>query len=157
LRTFEIERSTLIRRPVDEVFDFFSRAENLEKITPAFLRFKVLSRLPVDMKVGAKIDYRMRIHGFPLRWRSWITVWDPPRRFVDEQVRGPYRLWVHNHTFEASPEGTIVSDHVRYQPIGGWIVDRLLVRRDVQRIFEYREKRLQEIFSDDDSTGAPSR
>ncbi len=152
MRLFELHRSVRVRRPIDEVFEFFSRPENLERITAPFLRFEILSELPVTMKVGAKIDYRLRIRGVPLRWRSEITTWDPPRCFVDEQLRGPYRLWIHEHGFEASSEGTIVSDHVRYRPIGGWVVDRLFVRRDVSRIFEYRERRLMEIFADSDSS-----
>lgn len=98
------------------------------------------------MRRGALIDYRLRIHGLPLRWRSEITAWDPPRRFVDEQRRGPYRLWRHTHTFTEGVGGTIVHDRVRYAVLGGILIHKLLVERDVRTIFAYREKALREIF-----------
>jgi ligand-binding SRPBCC domain-containing protein len=99
------------------------------------------------MHMGLLIDYRMRIHGIPVRWQSEITLWDPPRRFVDEQRRGPYRLWIHEHTFEAEGNSTLVRDRVQYAVPGGWLVQRLFVGRDVGRIFAYRRQKLAEVFS----------
>jgi ligand-binding SRPBCC domain-containing protein len=110
----------------------------------------VLAQHPPEMGAGTVIDYRLRLHGIPLRWRSEITVWEPPRRFVDVQRRGPYRLWEHEHLFLPKDGGTLVQDRVRYAVPGGSLlaplVDRLLVRPDLERIFAYRRQRLKEIF-----------
>jgi hypothetical protein len=95
---------------------------------------------------GTRIDYRLRLHGFSFSWRSEITVWDPPHRFVDEQVRGPYRLWRHEHTFEEKGGGTSVRDHVDYAVPGGLLVQKFVVGRDVMQIFDFRRRKLQEIF-----------
>jgi ligand-binding SRPBCC domain-containing protein len=132
-------------RPLEEVFAFFSDAGNLEELTPPWLRFEILTPRPIEMRVGALIDYRLRVRLLPLRWRSEITVWDPPRRFVDEQVRGPYRRWRHEHVFRERDGGTLVEDHVEYAVLGGALVDRLLVRRDVEKIFAYRRERLADL------------
>lgn len=130
----------------DIVFPFFADARNLETITPPLLRFKIVTPCPVDMHVGTRIDYRLRLHGIPLRWQSEISVWDPPYRFVDEQRRGPYRLWIHTHEFEDRDNGTLCRDHVVYAVPGGRFVNWLLVRRDVERIFEYRQVALRRQF-----------
>ncbi len=133
----------------EEVFPIYADAFNLERLTPPWLRFRVLTPPPITMAAGAEIDYRLRLHGLPLRWRSRITVWEPPHRFVDEQIKGPYRRWVHEHTFTSQDGGTLVSDWVEYGMLGGRLADRLLVRRDLRRIFAYRQARLTEIFSGD--------
>src|SRR5690606_2630303 len=101
-----------------------------------WLRFRVLTERPIEMKVGATIDYKLRIHGAPIRWRTRITAWEPPYRFVDEQIRGPYRLWRHEHRFTAEGGGTLAEDRVSYAPIGGAPAQALFVGRDVRRIFE---------------------
>ena len=98
------------------------------------------------MGEGALIDYRLRVRGIPMRWRTRIDVWDPPHRFVDEQLRGPYRLWVHEHTFENVDGGTLMRDRVRYAVWGGALVNWLVVRRDVEKIFAYRTKQLDALF-----------
>ena len=146
MRTFELHSSVTLPRPLDEVFRFFSDARNLERLTPPWLRFSVLTPGTIEMRPGATIDYRLRLRGVPLRWRSEITVWEPPFRFVDEQRRGPYRLWVHEHRFEKVEGCTRAHDHVRYAVPGGWLADRLLVRRDLQRVFEYRRAVLRDLF-----------
>lgn len=133
-------------RSRSEVFPFFAEARNLEAITPPWLRFEVLTPAPIEMCAGTLIDYRIRVHGIPLRWRTEIAVWEPPYRFVDVQLRGPYTLWHHTHTFEERDGGTLCTDHVRYRPRGGALVNWLFVRRDVERIFRYRQERLKEIF-----------
>lgn len=146
-REFVIERSQVIARPVEEVFEFFSDADNLAAITPGWLRFDIVTPAPIEMAVGTLIDYRIRLHGIPMRWRSVITAWDPPNRFVDEQVRGPYRRWVHEHTFE--PDGasrTIIRDRVRYHVPGGTLAHKLFVEPDLERVFTYRARKLDEIF-----------
>lgn len=129
-------------RPLEEVFAFFAEARNLQALTPAWLDFSVLTPAPILMRPGTIIDYRPRLRGFPIRWQSEITAWEPPRRLVDEQRRGPYKLWVHEHRFEAREDGTLVTDFVRYAAPGGWLVDRLFVRRDVERIFQFRRDKL---------------
>jgi ligand-binding SRPBCC domain-containing protein len=138
-----------IARPREEVFGFFADAANLQRITPPWVHFEIVSRQPVELGEGATIDYRLRIRGAPLRWRSLIAVWDPPHRFVDEQVRGPYRLWRHEHRFEEAPGGTRVIDHIEYRAPGGplaLLITRLLVRPDVERIFAWRQRALAGIF-----------
>ena len=126
----------------EDVFAFFGDAHNLEAITPPWLGFAVLTPRPIDMRPGALIEYRLRLHGIPLRWRTRIAVWDPPRRFVDVQIDGPYRLWHHTHDFEPDGAGgTLMRDTVRYGlPLGaaGRLAHRLLVRRDLEAIFDFR-------------------
>lgn len=144
---FRLETSQLIDRPIDEVFDYFSAAQNLEELTPEWMRFHVVTPEPIEMDAGRLIDYRLRVHGIPLSWQSEITVWEPPRRFVDVQRSGPYRLWHHEHTFEVRDGGTLVCDRVDYAVPGGRLVNSLFVRRDLQRIFEYRGRKLRDVFS----------
>jgi ligand-binding SRPBCC domain-containing protein len=127
-------------RPRPEVFAFFAEARNLEAITPPWLKFEVLTPVPIEMRAGTLIDYRLRLHGFPIRWRTEITLWEPPVRFADTQLRGPYRLWVHTHTFAEKDGGTLCLDDVRYAVPGGALIERLFVRRDVERIFAHRQE-----------------
>ena len=130
-----------------DVFPFFAEARNLEVITPPWLRFSVTNPGPIAMRPGARIEYRLALHGLPLRWRTTIAVWDPPHRFVDVQVRGPYLLWHHTHDFEPDGRGgTIMRDTVRYAlPLGpaGALAHRLLVRRDLAAIFDFRQEAIQ--------------
>ena len=127
-------------RPRPEVFAFFAEARNLEAITPPWLKFEVLTPAPIAMRAGTLIDYRLRLHGFPIRWRTEITLWEPPVRFADTQLRGPYRLWEHTHTFVEKDGGTLCRDEVRYAVPGGALIERLFVRRDVERIFAHRQE-----------------
>jgi ligand-binding SRPBCC domain-containing protein len=137
-------------RPRDEVFAFFADATNLERITPSFLAFRILTPSPVDMRAGTFIDYRVGVRGVPMKWRSQITTWDPPVRFADVQVRGPYREWTHTHTFEERDGGTLVVDTVQYSLRGprfiGNAVNRLLVAPELTRIFLFRHDALQDAF-----------
>jgi len=139
------ETAQVLPRPRERIFDFFSEARNLELITPPFLRFRVLTPEPIEMAVETTIDYRLRLRGVPFRWRSEITVWEPPTRFVDEQRRGPYRRWVHTHTFVEQEGATRIEDRVEYGVPGGRFVDRWFVRPEVERIFAYRRKRIEEL------------
>ena len=143
---FTIDTEVRLLAKSEEVWPFFSNVRNLERLTPGFLKFQVLTLDPIEMKEGTLIDYRLRIRGIPIRWQSRITVWDPPHRFVDEQVRGPYRYWIHQHTLEPDGNTTIARDLVRYDHIGGQLVNRLMVGRDVETIFAYRRKVLEEVF-----------
>lgn len=142
----ELRRSVVIERPRDEVFAFFSDAHNLQRLTPPWLSFEILTPGPIEMCVGALIDYRIRFRGMPMKWRTEITEWDPPHGFVDTQIRGPYRRWVHRHRFEERPEGTRVIDEVDYAAPGGVLIERLFVNRDVERVFDYRATALMDVF-----------
>jgi ligand-binding SRPBCC domain-containing protein len=138
--------SVRLDAPIAEVFPFFADPRNLEALTPPWLRFEITTPSPIEMRAGTLIDYRLRVHGVPLRWRSEITAWDPPHRFVDEQRRGPYRTWRHEHRFSADGGGTLVEDDVTYAVRGGGLVDRLFVRRDLDRIFAFRRGALLAAF-----------
>ncbi|MFP5364713.1 MAG: SRPBCC family protein [Thermoleophilia bacterium] len=130
------------------VFGFFGDARNLEAITPPMLRFALVTPEPIEMRRGTLIRYRLRVRGLPVSWLTEISEWDPPHRFVDEQLEGPYALWHHTHTFEADGDETIMRDVVRYR-IGfgplGTLADRLVVRRDLARIFDHRAERVREL------------
>jgi len=142
-----LEAAQWLPVPRDRVFEFFSDAFQLEAITPPWLNFKVLTAAPIHIASGTRIDYRLRLHGIPLRWQSRISVWEPGYRFVDEQMRGPYRRWHHEHLFEDAEGGTLCRDVVDYSVWGGKLIDRLLVRPDVLRIFAYRQRRLPDLLS----------
>ena len=140
MRTFLFTSEQRLPASPDEVFPFFADAHNLEQITPPWLSFEVLTPAPIAMQRGAMIDYRLRWRGVPLRWRTRITVWEPPHLFVDEQVRGPYRLWRHEHVFVPDNGGTAMVDRVTYAVPGGTLVQSLVVGRDVERIFAHRRQ-----------------
>jgi ligand-binding SRPBCC domain-containing protein len=137
-----LERRQRIEVPIEKVFAFHGDALNLERITPPWLGFEVTTPRPIEMGVGTLIEYRLKLHRVPVRWRTRIEAWEPPHRFVDMQIRGPYSLWEHTHAFEEDGSGaTIITDRVRYSiPFGplGELADRLLVRRDLKQIFDYR-------------------
>lgn len=143
-----LERCTQLPLPRNRVFPFFADAANLEKITPPELCFEILTPLPIEMGEGALIEYRLRILGIPFGWRTRISCWEPERLFVDEQVRGPYRLWEHTHEFHEQDGGTVMRDRVRYElplpPLGE--LAHPLVRRELERIFDFREGEVQRLF-----------
>lgn len=136
-------------RPLDEVFAFFSDAHNLDVLTPPWLHFRTLTPHPIDLRLGALIEYRIRWRGIPLFWRTEIAAWEPPRRFIDRQLKGPYSQWIHEHTFESHNDGTLMRDRVDYA-VPGWFLeptlDRFVVRPDVERIFAYRKAKMRELF-----------
>ena len=146
MKTFTLTNELWLPQAPEEVFHFFADAANLERLTPPSLRFQILTPLPIEMSVGALIDYRIRLRGIPMRWQSEITLWEPPYRFIDEQRRGPYRLWVHEHTFTPQDGGTLAKDIVHYAVVGGAIVQRLFVASELKRIFEYRNAALRDYF-----------
>lgn len=145
-----LKRDMILRKSLPEVFEFFQKPENLERITPPFLAFKIVTPRPVVMRKDLRIDYTIRVCGFPLSWTSLITHFDPPYRFVDEQIAGPYRLWHHEHAFREIDEGTLISDRVQYAlalgPLGE-LAHRLFVKNDLEKIFRYREQAIRKIFS----------
>lgn len=147
MKVHVLEREQLVSRPPEEVFAFFSEARNLEKLTPSWLRFEVLTPEPVAMRPGTLIDYRLALHRVPMRWTSLIDEWEPGQKFVDLQVRGPYRLWHHTHEFSPHPDGTIVYDRVRYAlpfgPLGD--LGASFVRGDLTRVFAYRREAVERL------------
>jgi ligand-binding SRPBCC domain-containing protein len=160
MTTYTLRRQQYVDRPADDVFAFFSNAENLDLITPPHLRFAILTSTPIEMRPGTVIDYRLRWRGVPIRWRTRIEQWDPSRRFVDVQLKGPYRLWHHTHLFEPLNAGTMMTDIVRYAlPFGplGRIVHAAFVQRDVEMIFEYRRRRIDELFAEHSFELTPER
>jgi ligand-binding SRPBCC domain-containing protein len=145
-----LQREQRLPGTPEEVFEFFADARNLEAITPPLLRFRVVTPEPIAMRRGTLIRYRLRVRGIPVSWLTEIEDWDPPHRFVDRQLKGPYALWHHTHTFEPDGTETIMRDTVRYRvgfgPLGT-LADRLLVRRDVARIFDFRAQRVRELLA----------
>jgi ligand-binding SRPBCC domain-containing protein len=144
-----LERTQLVPREVSEVFAFFAAAENLERLTPPALAFHIHTPPPIVMRPGALIDYTIRLRGLPLRWRTQIEDWAPERRFVDVQLRGPYRFWRHEHLFTAVGSGTEIRDVVDYElPLGplGEPAHRAFVRAELDRIFDYRAGAVRELF-----------
>lgn len=147
---YRLQASTVVHRPVDRTFEFFANAENLDAITPPWLQFRITTPLPIEMGEGTVIDYALKLHMFPVRWQSRIENWLPNSSFTDVQVLGPYRSWRHTHTFTELSSGlTLVKDKVVYRVPGGALVHRLVVRRDVLRIFRFRQKRLAELLEPD--------
>lgn len=146
-----LESEQLVPRPRDEVFAFFARPENLGRITPPWLGFRILTPSPVPMERGALVDYVIRLGPLPMRWRTLITRHDPPRAFVDEQLQGPYSFWHHTHTFEEAAGGTLIRDRVLYVvPFGalGRLLERLVIRRQLRAIFAHRRRVIAQVFAD---------
>ena len=146
-----LERTQTIPRPFEEVFEFFSDPRNLERITPAILRFEFLAPPPVKVSAGAILDYRIRLYGIPVHWRTRIELVEPPHRFIDVQEKGPYALWRHTHTFREVGGGeTAMTDHVEYaMPLGplGEIAYRLFVAKSLNQIFDFRQNEMSLMFA----------
>ena len=155
MKTFLFKTQRIVEQPITEVFEFFSNAHNLAVITPPNLHLEILTPAPIEMGVGTRIDYRLKLHGIPIRWQSEITEWNPPYDFADEQRRGPYRLWRHTHTFEETENGVIVGDVVEYAVWGNGVVNKLFVRPDIEKIFAYRSEQLDEIFHHKKNSTSP--
>lgn len=145
MKVFHLKTEQKIEKPQDELFSFFSDAYNLAEITPPWLDFQMLTPAPIEMKVGTLIDYRLKLRGIPIRWQSEITDWSPPLAFTDQQRRGPYRRWIHTHTFAPVSGGTLVRDEVEYAVLGGSLIQKFFVAPDIEKIFAYRAAKLKEL------------
>jgi ligand-binding SRPBCC domain-containing protein len=145
---YRLQTQMLVALPIAEVFEFFSDASKLALITPPWVNFEFLTALPVEMKRGTLLDYRIRLHGIPIRWQTEICEWEPCYRFVDQQLIGPYKRWYHEHSFESVDGGTLVKDDVHYVVPGGSLVNRLLVQPDLVKIFRFRHDSLSQIFAE---------
>jgi ligand-binding SRPBCC domain-containing protein len=146
MRISSFESEISLPKPVDLIFPFFADAGNLQVLTPPWLHFQILTKGSILMYAGRLIDYRLKIRGVPVRWQTRIDVWEPPYLFVDSQLKGPYTLWRHEHLFVPDSTGTRCIDRVQYAvPWSPWL-DRLFVRPDIERIFAFRRKRLNQLF-----------
>ncbi|MCA9027635.1 MAG: SRPBCC family protein [Planctomycetaceae bacterium] len=146
-RSWTLSTCIWLPQPLEEVFAYFADAGNLEALTPPWLHFHIETLLPIAMAEGTLIDYRLKLRHIPIRWRTEITGWKPPYQFVDQQLRGPYREWIHTHSFEPHQGGTTVRDDVRYAVPGGRLIHDWFVGPDLRRIFEYRHKVLLDTFA----------
>ena len=147
MRVHEFKTELWLPLSPEQLFPFFADAANLDAITPPWLHFHILTPLPIGMREGALIEYRLRVRGLPLRWRTRIRAWQPPRRFVDEQIRGPYQQWIHEHSFEERDDGTLVRDIVWYAVPLDWLLHRCFVRPDIEMIFKFRAGALRQRFA----------
>jgi ligand-binding SRPBCC domain-containing protein len=147
MKTYKLETQLWLPAARDRLFKFFAEPSNLERITPSWLHFEMTTPPTTVIGPGTLLDYRLRLRGIPVRWQSEIAVWEPPSRFIDRQTKGPYSLWVHEHTFTERDSGTVIGDSVEYAVPGGTIVQRLLVAPELERIFRYRHKVLEELFN----------
>ena len=157
--THRLERTQVVPESLDNVFAFFAEAFNLEALTPPWLHFRILTPGLTEMQRGTTIEYVLSLHKIPVRWRTEIVDLASPRRFVDTQVEGPFRSWEHTHTFEERPDGTLIRDVVSYRmPYGplGEIAHRLLVARDLERIFDYRRDAIDRLLGGRRSAVSPS-
>ncbi len=147
---YVLKTEMVVRFPIEVVFGFFSDAQNLEAITPPWVNFKILTEMPVQLRQGSLLDYSIRLHGIPIKWRTEICEWNAPHYFVDQQLRGPYKKWYHEHSFVDLGDGTtLVRDKVHYNPRGGSLIHKYFVKPDLRKIFEYRQRKLAEIFQTD--------
>lgn len=148
-RVHLLERRQRVGIPIERAFDLYADAHNLEPLTPPWLHFQVRTPMPIEMGAGTILDYTLRLHGVPIRWRTVIQTWDAPHGFLDTQARGPYSLWEHTHVLEPDGENaTVIHDRVRYAiPFGplGTVAHRLFVRRDLERIFDYRRDAVERL------------
>ena len=148
MKQYVLKREQMIPLGREEVFAFFEKPENLASLTPAWLNFKILTPLPITMDKGRLIDYTIRVMGITQRWTSLITEFDPPNRFVDEQIKGPYSFWHHTHRFQNHGDETMITDEVKYGlPLGilGDLAHRLFVFGQLNEIFEYRQRKISEV------------
>jgi len=150
MRCYRLSIDQKIKLPVDKVFDFFSQPENLEKITPAEIGFQIITPTPIEMKKNLIIDYKIKICGFPVSWKTCITNYKPPILFSDIQIEGPYSIWEHTHIFKKYESGTQISDIVYYKPpfgLVGIIANHFFISRMLKKIFNYRYENIGKIFN----------
>ena len=150
MTTYTLHTDMTLKRSLHDTFALFSDASNLETLTPPELRFEIRTALPIEMRAGSRIEYRIRLLGVPFSWLTEITCWEPGRRFIDEQIAGPFRTWIHEHRFESVRDTlTRIRDEVHYalpfEPIGR--IAHPLIRSRLDRIFEYRETRVRELLT----------
>jgi ligand-binding SRPBCC domain-containing protein len=155
IKIYKKSVTQFIDKPLDVVFSFFAKPENLRRITPSTLDFQILTPTPISMVEGTVIDYNIKVMGIRVHWRTLITSYNPPNQFVDEQTKGPYLLWIHTHTFKVKDEGVEIHDCIEYSiPMGllGRFVHFLWIKRKLDQIFDFRRRKIEEIFNSDKSS-----
>jgi len=153
MKLYSLDSVQFINKPIEDVFKFFSKPDNLSVITPPKLGFKILTPTPINMSTGRLIDYKIYLMGIPIHWRTLITDFEPPHMFVDQQIKGPYTMWHHTHTFQKVDGGVEIKDRVVYSipfSILGRLLNFLWIRKDLENIFNYRKKVIDELFENDD-------
>lgn len=151
MKDYTLYRETFVKQPPDKVFEFFSKAENLELLTPKWLKFQIVTPLPIAMRQGTVIDYKISLFGIPMNWQSEISAWHPPLSFSDTQLKGPYTKWVHRHRFEEKDGGTLIIDNVKYRMPGAFLtplINTLFVKPQLNQIFNFRAKIIRQQFSE---------
>ena len=155
--SYRLTNEIVVGSPLEDVFEFCRDTRYLNQISPPLLHFQPRQRPEIDVKIaaGVEIEYDMRLHGLPVRWRSRISVFDPPHRFVDEQMTGPYLHWSHLHTFQALHDGnTLIGDVVDYKLPGGTVIanlaQMLFVKRDLKKVFSHRSMKYRELLGEPD-------
>ena len=149
MQPHSLTAETKLYGTIQEVFDFFSKPENLNKVMPTALRLNILTPLPLDMKLGSLIDYRVVLSGIPFFWRTLITHWEPPYKFIDEQLKGPYVFWHHEHSFEQKEGYTLMHDKVHFLSPGGFlepVINKYFVEPKVKQIFAHRGEIFKQVF-----------
>lgn len=149
MNTHILTRVTQIQKPLSEVFEFFSNAQNLNLLTPPQLQFKILTPMPIEMYKGRLIDYQLKLNGIGFKWKTEIAAWEPPYRFVDQQLKGPYKVWIHEHRFEEKNGFTMMYDTVEFLSPGGFLeplINKLFIQKRVSQIFDYRAMKLKTLF-----------
>ena len=153
MKLYSLDSVQFINKPIEDVFKFFSKPDNLSVITPPKLGFKILTPTPINMSTGRLIDYKIYLMGIPIHWRTLITDFEPPHMFVDQQIKGPYTMWHHTHTFQKVDGGVEIKDRVVYSipfSILGRLLNFLWIRKDLENIFNYRKKVIDELFENYD-------
>ena len=150
MKVYSLKRKQFIKLPIEKVFDFFSKPENLEKITPSSLSFKIITPIPIDMSKGALIDYTIKLFFYPVHWRTIISDYNPPYSFIDQQIKGPYKFWHHSHKFKEVNDGVEIIDNVKYSvPFGvvGRLAHKIWIRNELNKIFDYRMKIINDLIN----------
>lgn len=156
MNNYYLKAELWVSQPLETVFPFFGNAGNLDELTPPWLHFQILTERPIWMQKGTIIDYKLRLHGIPVKWRTEIIKWDPPFEFVDSQIKGPYKKWIHSHRFQEKQGGTLIEDQIEYAiwiPFLDSVIHRMLVRPDLDRIFSYRRQKLVERYGESSHVG----
>ncbi len=145
---YNYNQTQKLNMKLEELFEFFQKPENLERVSPSWVNFNIKSKLPLVMKEGAEFEYTIKLLGIPMNWKTRIIEYSPPEIFIDEQVKGPYKKWIHTHKFKQANGFVLMEDNVDYDLYGGvlkGIIHQLFVKKSVEKIFEYRREAIEKV------------